>query len=142
MRVAQRFAGYSLEEADNLRKACAKKTRSVMEKERQQFVQGCERTGYGAELGNRLFDIIEPFADYAFPKAHAYGYGLIAYQTAYLKTHYPAEYFAALLTSIKDDKDKTAPYLAECRTLGLEVQVPDGNLSTSNFTAANPAAGA
>src|SRR5207302_3412728 len=67
MRVAQRFAGYSLEEADNLRKACAKKTRSVMEKERQQFVQGCERTGYGTELGNRLFDIIEPFADYAFP---------------------------------------------------------------------------
>ena len=98
MRVAQKFAGYSLAEADNLRKACGKKIRELMAKERAKFVDGCEATGYGAELGTQLFDIIEPFADYAFTKSHAFGYGLIAYQTAYLKAHYPVEYLAALLT--------------------------------------------
>src|SRR5205814_2354798 len=81
MRVAQKFAGYSLEEADNLRKAAGKKDRAVMGKEREKFVEGCERTGYGAEIGRQLFDIIEPFADYAFNKSHSYGYGFIAYQT-------------------------------------------------------------
>ena len=69
-------------------------------------------------LGTRLFDLIEPFADYAFNKPHAYGYGLIAYQTAWCKVHYPVEYLSALLTSVRDDKDRTAVYLAECRTLG------------------------
>jgi len=140
MRVAQRFAGYSLEEADNLRKACAKKTRAVMERERQKFVEGCERTAYGAELGNRLFDIIEPFADYAFPKSHAYGYGLVSYQTAWLKANHPVEYLAALLTSVKDDKDRTAVYLAECRARGVRVLVPDVNLSVSDFAARRPTA--
>ncbi len=136
MRVAQKFAGYSLEEADNLRKACAKKKRELILTERAKFVSGCERTGYGEALGEKLFDIIEPFADYAFPKAHAFGYGLVAFQTAYLKAHYPAEYFAALLTSIKDDKDKVGVYrLAECRAMGLQVQVPDINASASDFTA-------
>ncbi len=135
MRVAQKFAGYSLQEADNLRKACAKKIRSLMAKEREQFVAACERTGYGAELGTALFDVIEPFADYAFPKAHAYSYGFIAYQTAWLKANHPVEYLAALLTSVKDDKDKTAVYLAECRTLGIEVLVPDVNVSTADFGA-------
>ncbi|HZU74716.1 MAG TPA: DNA polymerase III subunit alpha [Acidimicrobiales bacterium] len=135
MRVAQRFAGYSLEEADNLRKACGKKIRALMAKEREQFVDSCERTGYGRELGTQLFDIIEPFADYAFPKAHAYGYGLVAYQTAWLKAHFPVEYLAALLTSVKDDKDKTAVYLAECRARGIKVLVPDINLSDSDFVA-------
>jgi DNA polymerase III subunit alpha len=138
MRVAQRFAGYSLEEADNLRKACGKKIRELMAKERQQFVASCERTGYGQELGTRLFDIIEPFADYAFPKAHAYGYGLVAYQTAWLKAHYPVQYLAALLTSVKDDKDKTAVYLAECRALAVKVLVPDVNVSESDFVARGP----
>ena len=83
MRVAQKFAGYSLAEADNLRKACGKKIREMIRKEREKFVAGCEQTGYGTELGNQWFDIIEPFADYAFPKAHAYGYGLVAYQTGF-----------------------------------------------------------
>src|SRR5206468_6171181 len=113
--------------------------------ERDSFVAGCERTGYGAALGNTLFDIIEPFADYAFPKSHAYGYGFIAYQTAWLKAHYPVQYFAALLTSVKDDKDRTAVYLAECRSMGTEVLVPDVNLSVSEFaarTAAGTAPGA
>ena len=135
MRLAQIFAGYSLEESDNLRKAAGKKSRDVMAKERDKFVAGSERQGYGHELGTKLFDMIEPFADYAFNKSHSYGYGFVAYQTAYLKSHYPTEYFAALLTSVKDDKDKTGPYLAECRAIGVEVQVPDVNLSVSDFAA-------
>ncbi|MCU0261573.1 MAG: DNA polymerase III subunit alpha, partial [Ilumatobacteraceae bacterium] len=84
MRVAQKFAGYSLAEADNLRKACGKKIRELMAKERDSFEAGCERTGYGRKLGKDLFDVIEKFADYAFNKSHTYGYGLITYQTAYL----------------------------------------------------------
>jgi len=135
MRVAQKVAGYTLEEADNLRKAAGKKIREVMAKERRKFVAGCERTGYGAELGEKLFDIIEPFADYAFNKSHAYGYALVGYQTAWLKARHPAQYLAALLTSVKDDKDKTAVYLAECRARGIEVLVPDINVSASDFTA-------
>jgi len=135
MRLSQIFAGYSLEEADNLRKAAGKKDSRIMTEQREKFVSGCETQGYGRELGTKLFDMIEPFADYAFNKSHSYGYGFVAYQTAYLKAHYPAEYFAALLTSIKDDKDKTAVYLAECRGMGLQVQVPDINTSASDFTA-------
>jgi DNA polymerase-3 subunit alpha len=135
MQVAQKFAGYSLEEADNLRKACGKKIRELMAKERDKFVAGVEATGYGRALGEELFDIIEAFADYAFGKSHSYGYGLVSFQTAYLKAHYPAEYFAALLTSVKDDKDKIGAYLAECRTLKIDVQVPDINVSSSDFTA-------
>jgi DNA polymerase-3 subunit alpha len=135
MRVAQRFAGYSLEEADNLRKACGKKIRSLIAAERAKFVEGCVAQGYGEKLGTELFDIIEPFADYAFGKSHSYGYGLIAYQTAWLKANHPVEYLAALLSSVKDDKDRTAVYLAECRTLGIEVRVPDVNASASHFRA-------
>ena len=141
MRVAQRIAGYSLEEADNLRKACGKKIRSLIAAEREKFVQGCARQGYGAELGTQLFDIIEPFADYAFNRSHAYGYGLVAYQTAWLKANHPVEYLAALLSSVKDDKDKTAVYLSECRSLGISVLVPDVNVSMSNFAARPPRPG-
>ncbi|MGA0263667.1 MAG: DNA polymerase III subunit alpha [Ilumatobacteraceae bacterium] len=97
MRVAQRFAGYSLAEADNLRKACGKKVRELMEKERSKFVEGCEKTGYGADLGTYLFGIIENFADYAFNKSHSFGYGLVTYQTAYLKANHPVEFFALIL---------------------------------------------
>ena len=133
MRVAQRFAGYSLEEADNLRKACGKKIRAMIAAEREKFVAGCVSEGYGEELGTQLFDIIEPFADYAFNKSHSYGYGLVAYQTAWLKAHYPIEYMSALLTSVKDNKDKTAVYLGECRALGIDVLVPDVNRSVAEF---------
>ncbi|HYZ98809.1 MAG TPA: DNA polymerase III subunit alpha [Acidimicrobiales bacterium] len=134
MRIAQKFAGYSLADADNLRKACGKKVRELIAKEREKFVGGCDAAGYGAELGRRWFDIIEPFADYAFPKAHAYGYGFVAYQTAYLKANYPAEYLAALLTSVKTNLDKAGVYLAECRAMGIDVVVPDINRSASDFT--------
>ncbi|MGD1012395.1 MAG: DNA polymerase III subunit alpha [Acidimicrobiales bacterium] len=134
MRVAQRFSGYSLEEADNLRKACGKKNRELIAAERKKFIAGCVTQGYEKALGTKLFDIIEPFADYAFNKSHAYGYGLVTYQTAWLKANHPVEYLAALLSSVKGDKDKTAVYLSECRTLGIEVRVPDVNASSSNFT--------
>ncbi len=135
MRVAQRFAGYSLADADNLRKACGKKDRVLMAKERDSFVEGCERSGYGKELGTELFDIIEQFADYAFGKSHSYGYGLIAYQGAYLKAQYPVEYMAALLTSVKNKLEKAAVYLAECRQMKIKVALPDVNLSESDFAA-------
>jgi DNA polymerase III subunit alpha len=133
MRIAQRFAGYTLAEADNLRKAAGKKRREIMAAEREKFIEACDRTGYGAGLGKAWFDIIEPFADYAFPKAHAYGYGFVAYQTAYLKANYPAEYLAALLTSVKASLEKAAIYLAECRAMGIAVEVPDINRSASDF---------
>ncbi len=134
MRIAQRFAGYSLAEADNLRKACGKKIRELIAKEREKFVDGCETTGYGKALGTAWFDIIEPFADYAFNKSHSYGYGFVAYQTAYLKANYPVEYLACLLTSVKTNLEKAAVYLNECRTMGIRVRVPDVNHSESDFT--------
>src|SRR5436190_2478909 len=138
MRVAQKFAGYSLEEADNLRKACGKKIRALIAAEREKFIDGCERTGYGADIGKKLFDVIEPFADYAFNKSHSYGYGFIAYQTAYLKAHYPVEYFACLLTSVKGNLDRAAVYLAECRAMNIRVLNPDINVSASDFIALAP----
>ena len=135
MRIAQRFAGYSLEEADNLRKACGKKIREKMAEEREKFLAGCEATGYGTEIGEAWWQVIEPFADYAFNKSHSYGYGFIAYQIAYLKAHYPVEYMAALLTSVKTNLEKAAVYLHECRQLDIDVLVPDVNVSQSDFTA-------
>src|SRR5436305_2860341 len=114
MRVAQRLAGYSLEEADNLRKATGKKIRSLIAKERSKFVDGCVAQGHTREFGEEMFDIIEPFADYSFNKSHSVGYGFVAYQTAYLKANYPVEYLAALLTSVKANKDQTEVYLNEC----------------------------
>ncbi|MGK2950153.1 MAG: DNA polymerase III subunit alpha [Acidimicrobiales bacterium] len=133
MRVAQKFAGYSLAQADSLRKAMGKKSREVMAKERQAFVDGVQATGYDAAMGSSLFDIIAQFADYAFNKSHSFGYGFIAYQTAYLKAHHPAEYLSALLTSVKANLEKAAIYLAECRTMGIEVNVPDVNRSVADF---------
>ena len=133
MRVATKIAGYSMTEADNLRKACGKKIREMIVAERSKFIDGADQNGYGRALGEVLFDKIEPFADYAFGKSHAYGYALIAYQNAWLKAHYPVEYLAALLTSFKDDKDKTALYLAEARVMGITVRVPDVNESYADF---------
>ncbi|MEN3273862.1 MAG: polymerase subunit alpha, partial [Actinomycetota bacterium] len=136
MRVAQKFGGYSLAEADNLRKAAAKKIRAMMVAERGKFVDAVEAQGYGRKLGEQWFDIIEPFADYAFPKAHAYGYGLVSFQTAWLKANHPVEYLSALLTSVKDNQDKSAVYLNECRSMGITVLVPDVNRSASDFAPA------
>ncbi len=138
MRVAQKFAGYSLAEADNLRKAMGKKVREVMAEARDGFEAGVVRTGYEPALGKELFDIIEKFADYAFNKSHTFGYGLVTYQTAYLKAHYPVEYIACLLTSVKNNLDKAAIYLSDCRSMGIKVLPPDVNRSMSNFGALAP----
>ena len=134
MRVAQRFAGYSLAEADSLRKAMGKKIRSAMAAEEEKFVAGVVANGYEQPLGVQLFKIIAQFADYAFNKSHSYGYGLVAYQTAFLKANYPVEYLAALLTSVKGKLENASVYLNECRMRGIEVQVPDINTSASDFT--------
>ncbi len=134
MRVAQRLAGYSLEEADNLRKATGKKIRALIAKERTKFVEGCVANGHTEAFGNDFFDMIEPFADYSFNKSHSFGYGYVTYQTAWLKANYPPEYFAALLTSVKTNKDQTAVFLNECRQMGIEVLVPDVNESVSDFS--------
>ncbi|MEX2418755.1 MAG: DNA polymerase III subunit alpha, partial [Acidimicrobiia bacterium] len=135
MQVAALIAGYSMEEADSLRKAMGKKIASVMTEQEQQFIEGCIAEGHPRELGKELFDLIAHFSGYGFNKPHAVGYGLIAYQTAWLKAHYPAEYMAALLTSAKRDKDRTAVYLNECRAMGVRVLVPDVNASESDFVA-------
>jgi hypothetical protein len=135
MRVAQKFAGYSLAQADNLRKACGKKDPRAMAAEEGSFVDGCEKTGYGRPLGEKLFDIIRGFADYAFNKSHAYGYGLIAYQTAYLKAHFPVEYSACLLSSVKGNYEKAAVHLADARSIGITVSNPDINEGRSDFAA-------
>jgi len=134
MRIAQKFAGYSLEEAENLRKACGKKIREIMAEESQKFIAGCESTGYGAALGRQWWEIIEPFADYAFNKSHSYSYAQLAYQTAWLKANYPVEYLAALLTSSKSDQDRQKTYLAECRQKKIEVRLPDINRSEVDFS--------
>ncbi len=138
MRVAQKFAGYSLADADSLRKAMGKKSREVMAKAREGFEVGAETTGYGKALGEQLFDVIEKFADYAFNKSHSFGYGLVTYQTAFLKAHYPVEYFACLLTSVKSNLDKAAVYLSDARSMGIKVLTPDVNRSQADFTALPP----
>jgi DNA polymerase-3 subunit alpha len=135
MRVAQKFAGYTLAEADSLRKAMGKKSREVMAKERDSFEAGCERMNYGRALGEQLFDVIAKFADYAFNKSHTFGYGLVTYQTAFLKAHYPVEYMACLLTSVKSNLDKAAAYLSDARANGVKVLTPDVNRSVMDFAA-------
>ena len=133
MRIAQKVASYSLARADILRKAMGKKKREVLEKEFEGFSQGMQANGFSAKAIKALWDTILPFADYAFNKSHAAGYGLVSYWTAYLKANYPAEYMAGLLTSVGDDKDKAAVYLADCRKLGITVLPPDVNESALHF---------
>ncbi|MCV7398985.1 DNA polymerase III subunit alpha [Mycobacterium fragae] len=133
MRIAQKVAGYSLARADILRKAMGKKKREVLAAEYESFSAGMQSNGFSASAIKALWDTILPFADYAFNKSHAAGYGMVSYWTAYLKANYPAEYMAGLLTSVGDDKDKAAVYLADCRKLGITVLPPDVNESGLNF---------
>jgi DNA polymerase-3 subunit alpha len=133
-RAAQKLAGYSLGKADNLRKAMGKKKKEVLDKEFIPFRDGMRANGYSDEAVQTLWDILVPFADYAFNKAHTACYGMISYWTAYLKANYPAEYMAALLTSVGDRKDTMALYLAECRSMGIKVLPPDVNSSEGAFT--------
>ncbi|GAA2517170.1 DNA polymerase III subunit alpha [Pilimelia columellifera] len=135
MAIAQQLAGYSLGAADLLRRAMGKKKKEILDKEYVPFSQGMRDNGYSDAAIKTLWDILVPFSDYAFNKAHTAGYGLVSYWTAYLKANYPAEYMAALLTSVGDDKDKSAVYLAECRRMGIKVLPPDVNESNARFAA-------
>ena len=133
MLIAQKVASYSMGKADALRKAMGKKKLEVLEAEYKGFFEGMTANGFSAAAVKALWDTILPFAGYAFNKSHAAGYGLVSYWTAYLKANYPAEYMAGLLTSVGDDKDKAAVYLADCRRLGITVLPPDVNESVQNF---------
>ena len=134
MAIAQKVAGFSLGQADILRRAMGKKKKSELDKQYEGFAAGMKANGYSDGCVKTLWDILLPFSDYAFNKAHSAAYGVISYWTAYLKANYPAEYMAALLTSVKDDKDKMAIYLAECRRMGIRVLPPCVNSSDANFT--------
>jgi DNA polymerase III subunit alpha len=134
MAIAQRVAGYSLGAADLLRRAMGKKKKAELDRQYASFEQGMKDNGYPDAAVKALWDILLPFSDYAFNKAHTAAYGLIAYWTAYLKANHPAAYMAALLSSVKDDKDKSALYLHECRRMGIKVFPPDVNDSDFDFT--------
>ena len=130
--IAQKFAGYSLGQADVMRKAMGKKVRSMMRAEEERFVQGATDKGYSKEQAKEIYDLIEPFAGYAFNKAHAVSYGTIAFQTAYLKANYPAEYMTAVMMMAGDQK-RVAEAFAECVRLGIPVLPPDVDRSAANF---------
>jgi DNA polymerase-3 subunit alpha len=134
MAIAQKVAGYTPGQADLLRRAMGKKKKSILDKERVPFADGMRERGYSDRAIEKLWETLIPFADYAFNKSHAAGYALLSYWTAYLKANYPAEFMAALLTSMRDDKDKSALYLHECRRMGIKVLPPDVNESDSNYT--------
>ncbi|WP_024288699.1 DNA polymerase III subunit alpha [Cellulomonas sp. KRMCY2] len=135
MAVAQKVAGYTLGQADILRRAMGKKKKSELDQQFEKFSGGMRERGYSMAAVTMLWDILLPFSDYAFNKAHSAAYGVVSYWTAYLKANYPTEYMAALLTSVRDDKDKSALYLGECRHMGITVLPPDVNSSSANFTA-------
>ena len=135
MAIAQKVAGFSLGQADILRRAMGKKKKSELDKQYAGFEAGMQERGYGGAAIKALWDILLPFSDYAFNKAHSAAYGLVSYWTAYLKAHYPAEYMAALLTSVGDSKDKMALYLNECRRMGIRVLPPDVSESINFFAA-------
>jgi DNA polymerase-3 subunit alpha len=135
MAIAQKLAGYSLGAADLLRRAMSKKQKEILDKEYVPFADGMTTNGYSAEAIATIWDILVPFSDYAFNKAHSAGYGVVSYWTGFLKANYPAEYMGALLTSVGDDKDRSALYLAECRRMGIKVLPPDVNQSGARFAA-------
>ncbi|PWD50018.1 DNA polymerase III subunit alpha [Serinibacter arcticus] len=134
MAIAQHLAGYTLGEADLLRRAMGKKKKEVLDKEYIPFSNGMKKNGFSDKAIKTLWDVLVPFSDYAFNKAHSAAYGLVSYWTAYLKANYRTEYMAALLTSTRDDKDKSAIYLNECRRIGITVLPPDVNASAGTFT--------
>jgi DNA polymerase-3 subunit alpha len=133
MAIAQKVAGFTLGQADLLRRAMGKKKKAELDKQFEGFSAGMTERGYSTAAITTLWDILLPFSDYAFNKAHSAAYGLVSYWTAYLKANYTAEYMAALLTSVGDDKDKMAVYLAECRARGIKVLPPDVNSSERDF---------
>ncbi|MFU8839127.1 MAG: DNA polymerase III subunit alpha [Nitriliruptoraceae bacterium] len=134
MKIATDLSGFSMAEADALRKAVGKKKRDLMEAQKDQLIAGGVAGGYDKAFMVNLWGLIEKFAEYGFNKAHTVAYGVVSYQTAWLKTHYPVEYMAALLTSVKNHKDNKPLYLNECRRMGIPVLPPDVNESGSDFT--------
>jgi DNA polymerase-3 subunit alpha len=133
MRLAADLAGFTLGEADTLRKAMGKKDRDLMAAQRAKFVAGCKTNKIENKKAERIWELIEKFAGYGFNKSHAACYGLVAYQTAYLKANYPVEFMAAVLTSEMERTDKIVQYMDECRAMGLSVAPPDVNLSAAKF---------
>lgn len=142
METFRQLAGYSLGKADLVRKAMSKKKMDVLKSERHNFVfgneeqaiTGCIKNGISEKIANEIFDELLDFANYAFNKAHAVSYAVLAYQTAYVKCHFPKEYMAALLTSVLDDTDKVSQYILECREMGIKLLTPDVNESEADFT--------
>ena len=132
--IARKVAGFTLGRADLLRKAMGKKDKKILDKERVHFEEGMKSNGFSEDATEKLWQTLIPFSDYAFNRAHSAGYGLLSFWTAYLKANYPSEYMAALLTSVRDDKDKSALYLNECRRMGIKVLPPDVNESDSGYT--------
>jgi len=134
MQVANRLAGYSMGEADLLRRAMGKKKVEEMAQQRERFVEGAAKRKYPPKKIEKIFDLMAQFAGYGFNKSHSAAYALLAYQTAYLKTHYPVEFMAALLTSVTGSTDDVVKYINECREMGIAVEAPDMNVSDANFT--------
>ena len=147
MQIFRELAGFSFGQADNVRRAMSKKKHAVMEAEREHFVHGCTEPGHecpgcvangiSEEVANEIYDEMSSFASYAFNKSHAACYAYVAFQTAYLKCHYPSEFMAALLTSVLDNTDKVIEYSGECARLSIKVLPPDVNISNGGFTADN-----
>jgi len=139
MQIANRLAGYSLGEADLLRRAMGKKKPEEMAQQRERFVEGAVQRGYPQKKIEKIFDLMAQFAGYGFNKSHSAAYALLAYHTAYLKTHFPVEFMAALLTSVTGNTDDVVKYINECREMGIAVEPPDINVSDANFTPHGPA---
>lgn len=138
MKIASLMAGFTLGEADLLRRAVSKKKREVLDQERSHFVTGSLKQGYSEEDANRVYDMIVRFADYGFPRAHAAAYAVLAFQTAYLKAHYPVQFMASMLTAVMGSHRKVAEYVLECRRMNIEVLPPDVNESGVLFTPVSP----
>jgi DNA polymerase-3 subunit alpha len=134
MQIANKLAGYSLGEADLLRRAMGKKKPEEMAQQRERFVEGATQRNFPPKKIEKIFDLMAQFAGYGFNKSHSAAYALLAYQTAYLKTHYPVEFMAALLTSVTGNTDDVVKYINECREMGIAVEPPDINVSDANFT--------
>ena len=134
MQIANRLAGYSLGEADLLRRAMGKKKHEEMAQQRERFIEGAVQRGYPPKKIEKIFDLMAQFAGYGFNKSHSAAYALLAYHTAYLKTRYPVEFMAALLTSVTGSTDDVVKYINECREMGIAVEAPDINVSDANFT--------
>jgi len=132
--IVQAFADYSLGQADIFRKAMGKKITEAMQKEKRRFITGAKKNGFSTDTATAIFSLIEPFAGYAFNKAHATSYALIAYQTAYLKANYPVEYITAFLITHSGQQEKVTSAITECRRLGIPILPPDINRSQLNFT--------